>query len=168
MRIDGRDCSESAGPAQTSGSAHRLRWCGTDEVLTAKSFLLREPMVYYSVKAPSEDEPSCIDLSLEVRSPARPGEPGPSLYPTYALLSPAQRAEYLHWLSKDRTSSLAHTGYAFLFLCGLERRLFLERSRPSRNSERSHSAADGLLVGPRVRPARQSIGDVLTRRLLVR
>ena len=74
------------------GSAHRLRWCGDHQVLTAKSFLLREPMVYYSASTPSDDEPSCIDLSLDVRLQGRSGEPGPSVYPTYAELSPAQRA----------------------------------------------------------------------------
>ena len=167
MRIDGRDCSESAGPAQTSGSAHRLRWCGTDEVLTAKSFLLREPMVYYSVKAPSEDEPSCIDLSLEVRSPARPGEPGPSLYPTYALLSPAQRRVSPLALERPHVVARPH-GIRILVSLWPGTPSVPRASRPSRNSERSHSAADGLRVGPRVRPARQSIGDVLTRRLLVR
>ena len=76
-------------PNATSTS-HRLRWCGKDEVLTAKSYLLREPMVYYSVSAPSDEEPSCVDLSLEVRLSGRLGEPAPSAYPTYAQLSPGQ------------------------------------------------------------------------------
>ena len=128
MRIDGSNSKESAPPEAATGSAHRLRWCGNDDVLTAKSFLLREPMVYYSVSAPSDDEPSCIDLSLEVRLPGRSGEPGPSVYPTYAELSPAQRAQYLEWLSKGRTQAIEHIGFAFLFLCGLERRLLLERA----------------------------------------
>ena len=128
MRIDGNNESDFAPPANDTRTAHRLRWCGKNEVLTAKSFLLRDPMVYCSAGAPSDDEPSCIDLSLEVRQPARVGEPAPSVYPTYAQLSPAQRAQYLEWLSKDRTSSIDHIGYAFLYLCGLERRIFLERA----------------------------------------
>jgi uncharacterized tellurite resistance protein B-like protein len=128
LRIDGSDSKEFAPPASAKDTAHRLRWCGKDEVLTAKSFLLREPMIYYSASAPSDDEPSCIDLSLDVRQPGRIGEDGPSVYPTYAQLSPPQRAFYLEWLSKGRTSSIEHVGYAFLFLCGLERRLLLERA----------------------------------------
>ncbi len=124
----GSDQKEFALPANASGSAHRLRWCGKDEVLTAKTFLLREPLVYYSVSAPSDDEPSCIDLSLEVRQPGRIAEPAPSAYPAYRELSPSHRAQYLQWLSKDRTSSVEHIGFVSLYLCGLERRLFLERA----------------------------------------
>ena len=89
--IDGSDRKEFAPPASTTSTSHRLRWCGKDEVLTAKSYLLREPMVYYSVSAPSDEEPSCVDLSLEVRLSGRLGEPAPSAYPTYAQLSPGQR-----------------------------------------------------------------------------
>jgi uncharacterized tellurite resistance protein B-like protein len=128
VRIDGSNQSDFAPPTIATRTAHRLRWCGKDEVLTAKSFLLRDPMVYCSAGAPSDDEPSCIDLSLEVRQSGRITEPAPSVYPTYAQLSPAQRAQYLEWLSKDRTSSIGHIGYAFLYLCGLERRIFLERA----------------------------------------
>ncbi len=90
VRTDGTDWNEFARSAGAPGSAHRLRWCGDREVLTAKTFLLREPMVYYSAGTPSDDEPSCIDLSLDVRPPGRSGEPGPGIYPTYAELTPAQ------------------------------------------------------------------------------
>ena len=105
VRIDGIGRQEFATPASAKASAHRLRWCGKDEVLTAKAFLLREPLVYYSVSAPADDEPSCIDLSLDARSAGRSGETSPSVYPNYSGLSPAERAAYLDWLSEDRTTS---------------------------------------------------------------
>ncbi len=128
MRIDGRDSKEFAPRTTASKTAQRLRWCGHDSFLIANGFMLRAPMVYSSHEAPVDDEPSCINLSLDAEPPGRIAEPGPGTYPTYAGLSPAHRARYLLWLSKDRASSLEHIGFAFLYLCGLERRLFLERA----------------------------------------
>jgi uncharacterized tellurite resistance protein B-like protein len=128
VRTDGSAGNTFLPPPSAPPTAHRLRWCGADEVLTAKRFLLREPLVYYSVSIPSDDEPSCIDLSLDAEPTGRDAEDGPSVYPTYAGLSPNQRAVYLAWLANDRTGALEHVGYAFLYLCGLERRALLERT----------------------------------------
>ena len=128
VRIDGRDSKGFAPRTTTSKTAQRLLWCGHDSSLIANGFMLRAPMVYSSLEAPVDDEPSCINLSLDAEPPGRIAEPGPGTYPTYAGLSPAHRARYLLWLSKDRASSLEHIGFAFLYLCGLERRLFLDRS----------------------------------------
>jgi hypothetical protein len=127
VRIDESDQGKFAVPENATHTAHRLRWCGRDEVLSAKSFLLRDPMIYCSAGPPSDDEPSCIDLSLEVWQSGRGEGDSPGLYPTYSGLRPDQRAAYLAWLSNDRSGTLDHIGYAFLFLCGLERRLLLER-----------------------------------------
>jgi uncharacterized tellurite resistance protein B-like protein len=128
VQIDRRESKESAPRETAPATNHRLRWCGTNDFLTAHSFLLRAPMVYYSLGAPISEEPSCIDLSLDAEPSGRIADPGPGTYPTYAGLSPAHRARYLHWLSKDRSSSIEHIGFAFLYLCGLERRLFLDRA----------------------------------------
>ncbi len=111
---------------KTAGPPTTLRWCGNDEVLPVKWLQLRKPMVYYALNAPPEDEPSCIDLSLEVSQPMRDLTHGPGVSPSYALLSPAQRAVYLAWLANDRTGPLEHVGFAFLYLCGLERRLLYD------------------------------------------
>ena len=147
-----------------SSSAQRLRWCGRDEVLTAKTFLLREPLVYYSLAAPSDDEPSCIDLSLVVQSPQRFGETAPSVYPTYAQLTPAERAEYLDWHSKDRTAAIRHVGYAFLYLCGLERRLLLERTDLDEIvKETTSPTQSSLLLVSRAASASQPIAVSTTR-----
>ena len=129
VRIDGRDSKGFAPRTTASKTAQRLGWCGHDSFLLANGFMLRAtPMVYSSLEAPVDDEPSCINLSLDAEPPGRIAEPGPGTYPTYAGLSPTHRARYLLWLSKDRASSLEHIGFAFLYLCGLERRLFLDRS----------------------------------------
>ncbi len=128
MRIDGSDSKGFAPRTTANKTAQRLLWSGHDSFLIANGFMLRAPMVYSSLEAPGDDEPSCINLSLDAEPPGRIAEPGPGTYPTYSGLSPAHRARYLLWLSKDRASSLEHIGFAFLYLCGLERRLFLDRS----------------------------------------
>jgi uncharacterized tellurite resistance protein B-like protein len=48
-------------------------------------------------------------------------------YPTYAGLSPNQRANYLRWLAGGRAEPINNIGYAFLFFYGLERRLLVEQ-----------------------------------------
>ena len=45
----------------------------------------------------------------------------------YALMTPDQRAYYLRWIEQGRVGPLPETGYAFLYFCGLERRVFLDR-----------------------------------------
>ena len=47
-----------------------LRWQGAAEEISAKSYLIHNPMVYLAEGAPAEDEASCINLSLEVGKPA--------------------------------------------------------------------------------------------------
>ncbi len=84
-------------------------------------------MVYVSDGKPREDEASCIDLSLEIGIPAYEAPGSLGYYPTYAKISPNQRASYLRWLSSGRVNPLSDIGYAFLFFYGLERRLLLER-----------------------------------------
>ena len=164
VQIDGSPWKGVAPPAGAAASAKGLRWCGKNEVLTAKTFLLREPLVYYSLSAPPDDEPSCIDLSLDIRSPGRSGQTNPSAYPTYAGLSPPERAEYLDWLSKDRTTALEHVGYAFLFISGLERRLLLER-RPERDCQRNHQITQPLRIISDARAPSQPIPGFLVRTL---
>jgi hypothetical protein len=83
-------------------------------------------MVYASDGPTREDEGSCIDRSLEVGRPS--AGPAGTLHfdAAYASISPAQRANYLRWLSKDRVDPLSGLGYAIMFFHGLERRLLLD------------------------------------------
>ena len=50
--------------------------------------------------------------------------------PTYATITPTQRANYLSWLANGRVRPLTDIGYAFLFLYGLERRVVIDRAEP--------------------------------------
>ena len=101
-------------------------------------------MVYVSDGKPREDEASCIDLSLEIGIPAYEAPGSLGYYPTYAKISPNQRANYLRWLSSGRVDPLSDIGYAFLFFYGLERRLLLERQRPKSHREGGRSASRDL------------------------
>jgi uncharacterized tellurite resistance protein B-like protein len=72
-------------------------------------------------------EPSMIDpwLPVDWRAPDRRGE-ATGYWPSYATISPAGRAAYLHWLASGRRHPDAHIGHVFLFFYGLERRVLLE------------------------------------------
>jgi hypothetical protein len=106
---------------------HGLRWYGRGETVTVGEYLLRDPMVYVSHGRPPEEEASCIDLSLEVGQPLAENVVGLRKNPSYALLSPNQRAYYLRWMSNGRVGPLENIGFAFLFFYGLERRLLVEQ-----------------------------------------
>ena len=104
-----------------------LRWIGSGNAVAAGEYVLNDPMVYVSTGQHREDEASCIDLSLRVGRPVRELTGSLGYYPTYAKLSPDQRANYLRWLSTGRVEPLHDIGYAFLFFYGLERRLLIEK-----------------------------------------
>ncbi len=95
-----------------------------------KGYLLRDPMVYTSAGKPAEPEASCIDLSLEIGRPAWEAAGALGHSPTYATITPTQRANYLSWLANGRVRPLADIGYAFLFFYGLERRVLIDRAEP--------------------------------------
>ena len=112
--------------------AQQLRWLDLGEAISVGAYVLQDSMVYISEGRPREDEASCVDLSLEVGKPAKQAAGSLGYYPTYARLSPDQRANYLSWLSGGRVESLHDIGYAFLFFYGLERRLLVERKDMNR------------------------------------
>lgn len=103
-----------------------LQWAGIGESISIGGFELRDPLTYWSGEAPSVDEASCIDRKLPVGKPKQetPGSMG--YWPSYARITPTQRANYLSWLSTNRTGPLDDIGYAFIFFYGLERRAFVD------------------------------------------
>ena len=107
-----------------------LLWHRSGEPISVKGYVLRDPMVYTSVGKPAEPEASCIDLSLEIGKPAWQAAGALGFYPTYARITPTERANYLSWLANGRTRPLADIGYAFLFFYGLERRVLIDREEP--------------------------------------
>jgi len=127
MHVEATDRNQTVRHENIPRRAKQLRWFGRGETVTVGAYPLRDPMVYVSDGQLQKDEASCIDSSLDVGKPV--WEPTGSLgyYPTYANLSPDQRANYLRWLSSGRVEPLHDIGYAFLFFYGLERRLLVEQ-----------------------------------------
>ena len=114
-----------------AGAAHRPRWYGVGEALSAKGYVLRDPMVYVCDERPDEYEASCIDLSLAVGKPVRQVVCSVDSCLSYEGLSPGRRAIYLSWISSGRTGALTDIGYAYLFFYGLERRLIVDHQDSS-------------------------------------
>ena len=65
-------------------------WYGFGQKISARSYLLADPLVYLSDRAPTGEEASCIDLSLEVGKPLWGAAGALGYYPTYAKLTPDQ------------------------------------------------------------------------------
>lgn len=72
-------------------------------------------------------EPALIDpsLTVDMQRPDHAGE-GMSYWPSYDQMSPPCRGAYLIWLADGRRSPAAYIGYVFIFLYGLERRIFCD------------------------------------------
>ena len=98
-----------------------LRWVGPELTIQNGIYELPSPLTYCANSTPEQREPSCIDLSLPVGTPGRSARSTLADNPSYARLTPDQRANYLQWMSTGRTHPLKHMNYAFLFFYGLER-----------------------------------------------
>lgn len=104
-----------------------------------RGFEIRSGMVYVgsSMSAAPNDGwsssvvvPCLIDPKLKVGS-LPPESPTDTVYwPSYASISPVQRAIYLHWLSTGKRDPSYPVGYAFLYFYGLERRLLVDGPEP--------------------------------------
>ena len=101
-------------------------WQGRGAAIKVGEFILNDPLTYFSTRPLAENEASCIDLSLPIGKPTAETRGALGDYPSYARISPNQRANYLQWIERGRTGPLGDIGYAFLFFYGLERRLLVE------------------------------------------
>ena len=59
---------------------------------------------------------------------------GMSYWPNYATMDPRSRATYLAWLMGGRSNPSYHERYVRLYLCGLERRFFVDDPDPDERS----------------------------------
>jgi uncharacterized tellurite resistance protein B-like protein len=115
-----------ATPAPLSARA-AMRWYGRQETLHAGGFLVDVPMVYASDGPADVEEPSCINLRLELDSQSRTDASGDTELQSYSLMRPNQRSSYLNWLANGRPPRSCSVADRILFLCGLERRLLTEK-----------------------------------------
>ncbi|MEW1808363.1 TerB N-terminal domain-containing protein [Pseudarthrobacter sp. NPDC080039] len=120
-----------AEPALPAAAVKREpRWCGANESLDLGHGIRIPGMVYAGQGLTSPRggvEPSLIDPTLRVdhRNPDLSGE-CLGYWPSYADITPAGRAAYLAWLAQGRRVAETPIGYVFLFMYGLERRVFVD------------------------------------------
>ena len=108
------------------GGRAKLAWAGSGASFQAGPFRIDNALTYFANGAPAQEEASCIDLRLPLRSPEAAAPDALGYWPRYATLSPEQRARYLAWLASGRRGPLADIGYAFLYFYGLERRALVD------------------------------------------
>lgn len=93
---------------------------------------------------PSIQEPSLLSPRYPVAEssdgmdPVRP-------YPTYADMTEKQRKGYVEFLAGKRDTT-KDIGFVFLYLCGLERRLIIDASKPGEVSKEEHEKIVGELL----------------------
>jgi hypothetical protein len=104
-----------------------LRWSGKTGSIQVGELSLPGPVAYWSKRASSTPEPSCIDVSLPVEYPGEERELPSEGAASYAEMSPAQRGVYLLWLAGGRIQVPIHACYPMLWLFGLERRVLSDR-----------------------------------------
>ncbi|MGC4191295.1 MAG: TerB N-terminal domain-containing protein [Thermomicrobiales bacterium] len=107
------------------------RWIGANEQLELRELTIRGGLLYIGERlsaGASGPEPSLIDPSLPVTLPDPVTSDSDLPYwPSYAGIQPHQRGIYLRWLAGGRRDPDIPTGYPFLYLYGIERRLLLDR-----------------------------------------
>ncbi|MEZ2388208.1 TerB N-terminal domain-containing protein [bacterium RCC_150] len=119
---------EQATPAVAVKRA--ARWYGPTESLDLGHGVRIPGMVYAGQGLTSPRggvEPSLIDPTLRVdhRNPDWSGQ-CLGYWPSYADITPAGRAAYIAWLGQGRRVPETPIGYVFLFMYGLERRVFAD------------------------------------------
>jgi uncharacterized tellurite resistance protein B-like protein len=111
----------------------QFQWYGKGTQIKVGTYLISDPMTYYSEDNPSYtsfggvDESSCIYAPLPVGTPLDEGKNALGYWPHYSRMTPNQRANYLEWLAGGRKGILTDIGYAFTFFYGLERRSLIEQ-----------------------------------------
>lgn len=143
--------------------ASSLTWIGRGERVTIGGYPLADPMIYAGVQPDIYHpafEPSAIDLDREIA----PGQPpraaiGIHAWQPWAAMTPSLRGAYLAWIAAGRRDPGAPDSFPSLFLCGLERRLFVDlgisgpvpaEQRPEVLAIRDEVAALVATYGPRL------------------
>ena len=107
-----------------------LAWVGPGQTVEVAGFTLSGSMVYVGEQPDSYSlwyEISAIDPGRRVhaRNPA-PADRNIYYWQPYASMTPSERSVYLTWLAGGRRDPHVPTGYPSLYLCGLERRVFVD------------------------------------------
>jgi tellurite resistance protein len=106
------------------------RWIRHGETVRVAGYAIPGGLIYVGsgLRSPYGGvEPSLIDPMLDVsRHSAGRIVDQLGYWPSYASISAVSRAGYLRWLADGRREKLAPTGFMFLFMYGLERRVLVD------------------------------------------
>lgn len=110
-------------------------WIPVGTSVKVAGYTINSGLIYVGrrLQTAGRKEPSLIDPKLKVQG--RPLDlEGRWLdyWPSYDQLHPTSRAAYLQWLSAGRRQRGTPVGYVFLFMYGLERRVFVDISSDKR------------------------------------
>ena len=112
-----------------SGVTPTARWVPPGEETQISGTRIASGMIYVGQRLPAQgggDDRCLINPDLPVaKSSSGPDVP---YWPSYAHMQPSARRAYIDWLASGRKDPGIHVGYVYLFLHGLERRLFLDRA----------------------------------------
>ncbi|MGB3328741.1 MAG: TerB N-terminal domain-containing protein, partial [Thermomicrobiales bacterium] len=107
-----------------------LTWAGPGEHVHIGGYDLVDPMIWIGTQADPYHpafEPSAIDPERDVE-PDQPPRANISIHSwqPWSAMTPTLRGAYLAWVAGGRRDAGAPDSFASLYLCGLERRLFLD------------------------------------------
>lgn len=114
-------------PLKSSILAEPMHWIGSGQHIVG-NYPINNPLAYFCKGSRSALDASCIDTSLPIGSPISEPKGMLGYWPSYARLTPAQRANYLAWMAGGRQTPIGDIGYAFIFFYGLERRILIDKS----------------------------------------
>ncbi|HEU0165540.1 MAG TPA: TerB N-terminal domain-containing protein, partial [Thermomicrobiales bacterium] len=106
------------------------RWLAQGESIEIQGYRVSGGMIYVGKSLPTQQggpEPALIDPDLRVDQHQEDtlGR-GLDYWPSYAGISPKERAGYLNWLATGRRNPVVSIGFVFLYFYGLERRFLLD------------------------------------------
>ena len=120
-------------PSKLRPRSEPVCWVPTHETVNIKGFKIAGGMIYTGNvtrrTSATREFAHVIDPALIVDQ-QNSDTAGASVgyWPAYSQLRPRERRAYLQWLSEGRRTPGFSIGYAFLFLYGLEWRIFSERA----------------------------------------
>ncbi len=121
-------------PQETArGSNGAVRWYAAGEPAEVAGITISDGLIYVGSSLPSRSgapENCLINPELKV-APSHPDLAGETMpfWPSYSEITPNARLAYLQWLAGGKLDPGASIGFVFLYLYGLERRLFVDRRR---------------------------------------
>lgn len=119
--------------------AEDARWVPPGRSVTVQGYEIPDGMVYvgaFMTAAPgggwAADTPAPCLLNPSLKVASRPVRSVSDMgyWRSYTDISPAQRQACLTWLSTGKRDASFPVGYAFLYFCGLERRLLADHPGP--------------------------------------